>query len=163
MIPQISAILGSVPMVLMIMAIKALITPHRISCHFIRPLEERLILNLLQDLLYWLSKHIINHLGVGRSRLANKILSRSVVLDPIRPKIPHLLRDRLRLSFPLQLVLIYPPILINPIHQLTYIDNRFTSERFSQVMLGWEASLKSANGHIIVAPIYLVKHLLISI
>ena len=52
MIPQISAILGSVPMVLMIMAIKALITPHRISYHLIRSLEERLIFNLLQNLLY---------------------------------------------------------------------------------------------------------------
>ena len=136
MISQVSAILSSVPMIMMIMTIKALVTPHRISCHFIRLLEEQLVLNLLQDLLYWLLKHIINHLGVGRSRLPNKILPRSIVLDSIRPKIPHLLRDRLRLSFPLQLVLNYPPILINPIHQLMYINSRFTSERFSQVMLG---------------------------
>ena len=131
MIPQISAILGSVPMVLMIMAIKVLITPHRISYHLIWPFEERLIFNLLQNLLYWLSEHSINRLGVGRSRLLNKIFPRSVVLDSIRPEIPPLLRDHLSISFTLQLVLLYPSILINPIHQLMYTGNRFTSERFS--------------------------------
>ena len=116
MIPQISAILGSVPMILMIMAIKVLVMLHRISCHLIHPPEERLVFNLLQDLLYWLSKYSINRLGVGRPRLSNKVSPRSVVLDLIRPEILHLLRDHLRLSFPLQLVFLYSPVLINSIH-----------------------------------------------
>ena len=85
----------------MIMAIEALVMIHKISCHLIRPLEEWLVLNFLQDLLYWLSKYSINHLSVGRSRLANKVSPRSVVLDPIQPEILHLLKDQLRLSFPL--------------------------------------------------------------
>ena len=163
MIPQISVILNNVPMILMVMAIKALITPHRISCHLIWPLEEWLVFNLFQNLLYWLSEHSINRLGVGKSRLPNKIFSRSVVLDLIWLEIPPLLRDYLRLSFPLLLVLLYSSILINLIHQLTYIGNRFTSERLSQVMFCWEASLKSTNGHIIIAPVYFVKYLLVSI
>ena len=135
--PQISTILGSVPMVLMIMAIKALITLQRISCHLVRPFEKRLVFNLFQNLLYWFSEHSIDHLGIGRSLLPDKIFPRSVVMDPVRPEILPLLRDHLSISFPLQLVLLYPSVLINPIHQLTYTGNRFTSQRFSQVMLGW--------------------------
>ena len=119
--------------------------------------------NLLQNLLYWLSEHSINRLGISRSRLPNKIFPRSVVLDLIPLEIPPLLRDHLSFSFPLQLVLFYPSILINPIHQVTYTGNRFINKRFSLVMFGWEASLKSTNGHIIIAPVYLIKHLPMSI
>ena len=86
-------------MILMIMAIKALVTIHRISCHLVRPLEEQFIFNLLQDLLYWLLKYSTNRLGVGRSRLPNKVSPRFVILDLIRPEIPHLPRDYLRLPF----------------------------------------------------------------
>ena len=100
MIPQISAILGSVPMILMIMAIKVLLTLHRISCHLIHPPEERLVFNLLQDLLYWLSKYNINRLGVGKSRLPNKIFLRSVVLDPIRSDLKSLLSWGTTFAFP---------------------------------------------------------------
>ena len=51
MIPQIFAILNSVSMILMIMAVKVLVTIHRISCHLIGPLEEQFVLNFLQNLL----------------------------------------------------------------------------------------------------------------
>ena len=112
MVPQISAILGSVSMVLMIMEIKVLITLHRISFHLVRPFEERLVFNLFQNLLYWFSEHSIDRLGVGRSLLPDNIFLGSVIMDPVRPEIPHLLRDHLSLSFPLQLVLLYPSILI---------------------------------------------------
>ena len=118
--PQVSTILGSVSMVLMIMAIKALITPHRISYHLVQPFEEQLVFNLLQNLLYWFSKHSINCLDVGRSWLPNKIFPRSIIIEPVRPEIPHLLRDHLCLSFPLQSVLLYPSVLINSIHKLTH-------------------------------------------
>ena len=163
MVPQISAILGSVSMVLMIMAIKALITPYRISCHLIQSFEERLVFNLLQNLLYWLSEHSINCLGVGRSWLPKKIFPRSVIIDPVRPKILPLLSDHLSLSFPLYLVFLYPSVLVNPIHKLVHTGNRLTSQRFPQIMLGWEAYLKSTNGHIIEVSVYFVKHLLVSI
>ena len=161
--PQVSAILGSVPMVLMIMAIKVLITPHMISCHLVQPFEERLIFNLLQNLLYWFLEHSIHRLSIGRSWLPNKIFPRSVIMGPVLPEIPPLLRDHLCLSFPLQLVFLYSSVLINLIHKLTHTGNRFTRQRFPQTMLGWEASLESTNGHIIIVPVYFVKHLPISI
>ena len=47
MIPQVPTILGNMPMVLMIMAIKALIASYRISCLLVRPFEEQLVFNLL--------------------------------------------------------------------------------------------------------------------
>ena len=69
MVPQVSTILSSVPMVLMIMAIEALITPHRISCHLVRPFEEWLIFHLFQDLMYWVSEHSVYCLRIGGPRL----------------------------------------------------------------------------------------------
>ena len=150
-------------MVLMVMAIEALITPHRISCHLVRPFEERLILNLLQNLLYWFLKHSIHRLSVSRSWLPNKIFPRSVIMRSVRLEIPHLLRDHLLFSLPLQLVLLYTSVLINPIHKLSHTSNRLTSQRFPQTMLGWKASLKSINSHIVIVPVYFIKHFPISI
>ena len=47
MVLQISTVFRSVPLVLMVLAIKALVVPHRVSSHLVWPFEERLILNLL--------------------------------------------------------------------------------------------------------------------
>ena len=163
MVPQVCTILGSVSMVLMILAVNGLITPHRISCHLVQPFKERLIFNLLQNLLYWFSEHGINHLSVGRSWLPNKVFLRSVIIVPVWPEIPPLLRDHLSLSFPLHLVFFYPSVLINSIHKLTHTGNRLTNQRFPQIMLGWEASLESTNGHIVIVSVYFVKHLPVSI
>ena len=163
MVPQVSTILGSVLVVLMIMAIEVLIMPYRISCHLVQPFKERLIFNLLQNLLYWFLEHNIHRLGVGKSWLPNKIFPRSVIMGPVRPEIPHLLRDHLCLSSSLQLVLLYSFVLINLIHKLTHISDRFTRQRFPQTMFDWKASLESTNGHIVIVPIYFVKHLPISI
>ena len=66
MIPQIPTVLNGVSLVLVVVAIKALIAPHGISCHLIWPFEERLILNLFQHLMHWLLEHNINHLSVDR-------------------------------------------------------------------------------------------------
>ena len=126
MVPHVSTILGSVPVVLMVMAIEALIAPQRISRHLVWPFEEWLAFNLLQNLLYWFSEHSIHRLGVGRSWLPNKIFLKSVILGSVRPEIPPLLRDHFRLSFLLQLVFFYSSILINPIHKLTHAGNGFT-------------------------------------
>ena len=115
MVPQVSTILDSVPMVLMIMAIEALITPHRISCHLVRPFEEWLVCNPFQNLLYWFLEHSIHRLDVGRSWLPNKIFLRLVIMGPVQLEIPSLLRDHLCLSSSLQLVLLYFFVLINSI------------------------------------------------
>ena len=66
MIPQIPVVLGSVSLVLVVVAIKALIAPHGVSCHFIWPFEERVVLNFFQYLVHWFSEHSINYLSVGR-------------------------------------------------------------------------------------------------
>ena len=66
MIPQILVVLGDVSLVLVVVAIKVLITPYEISCHLIWPFEERLILSLFQYLMHWLLEHNINHLSVDR-------------------------------------------------------------------------------------------------
>ena len=47
MVSQISIVIYSVPLVLMVMAIKALVTPHGVSSHFVWSFEEQLILYLL--------------------------------------------------------------------------------------------------------------------
>ena len=47
MVPQIPTVLRSVSLVLMVLAIKALVAPHRVSSHFFQPFEEWLILDLL--------------------------------------------------------------------------------------------------------------------
>ena len=150
-------------MILMILAVKVLITPHRISCHLVRPFKKRLVFNLLQNLLYWFSEYDINHLSVSKSWLPNKIFSRSVIIVQVQPEIPPLLKDHLNLSFPLYLVFLYPSVLVNPIHKLAHTGNRLTSQRFPQVMLDWEASLESTNGHIVIVSIHFIKHLSLSI
>ena len=66
MILQISIVLYGVPLVLVVLAIKALIAPHGVSCHLIWPFEERLILNLLLNLVHWFLEHSINRLSIGR-------------------------------------------------------------------------------------------------
>ena len=63
MISQISAILNNVSVILMILAVKVLVTIHSISCHLIRLSEERFVLNLLQNLLHWFSKHSVKSVG----------------------------------------------------------------------------------------------------
>ena len=130
MIPQILVVLGDVSLVLVVVAIKVLITPYEISCHLIWPFEEWLILNLFQYLVHWLSEHNINRMSVGRPWLPSKVSSRSVIIVSIRPEIPPLLRDNLSLSFPLLLVFLNPFVLINPVPKLAHIGNRFASQRF---------------------------------
>ena len=66
MVPQIPAILRSVSLVSMVLAIKAQVTPHGVSNHLVRPFKEWLVLDLFQNLMQRLSEHRINHLGVGK-------------------------------------------------------------------------------------------------
>ena len=66
MVPQIPAVFCSVQLILMVLAIKALVTPRGVSNHLIRPFKERLVLNLLQNLMHRFSEYRINYLGVGK-------------------------------------------------------------------------------------------------
>ena len=64
MVSQIPTVLHNVSLVLMVLAIKALVAPHGVSSHLVWPFEERLILNLLQNLMYQFSEHRINLLSI---------------------------------------------------------------------------------------------------
>ena len=66
MVPQIPAILRSVSLVLMVLAIKALVAPHGVSSNLVQLFEEWRVLNLLQNLMHRFLKHYINRLGVGK-------------------------------------------------------------------------------------------------
>ena len=54
-----SVIFRSVPMVLMILAIKTLVTLSRVSSHLIQPLEIWFILYLINDLVYKFPKNYV--------------------------------------------------------------------------------------------------------
>ena len=129
MIPQIPTVLHSVSLVLVVMAIKALIAPHGVFCHLIRPCEEWLILNIHQNLMHRFSKHRINHLSTSKPWLPSKVSSRSVVIIPIRPEILSLLRDYLSITFPLLLVFLNPFIFVNLVHELAYTGDRLSRQR----------------------------------
>ena len=113
--------------------------------------------------MYWISEHSIYHLRGCRLRLPSKIPTRSTVVITVRPKIPPLLRDNLALSLTLLLVLFNPLVLVYPIHELAYIVDRFPNQRLPQAMLGWQAKLENANGHIVKVAINLVEHFPISV
>ena len=134
MTPQSSTIFCGVPSVFMILAIKALVALYGVSSHFIWPFEEWLVLNFLQDLVYQLSKHRVNHLSNGKPRMPSKVSSGPVTIVFVQPEIHPLLKDNLSIPFPL--LLIDPLILINSVHELTYIVYGFPSQRFPQAMLG---------------------------
>jgi len=86
--------------------------------------------------MYWFLEHRVNHLSSGRPRLPSKVSPGPVIAVSVQPEIPHLLRDNLSLPFPLLLVFLDPLILINSVHELTYIVSRFLNQRFPQTMLG---------------------------
>ena len=130
MIPQILVVLGDVSLVLVVVAIKVLITPYEISCHLIWPFEEWLILNLFQNLMHRFPKHRVNRLSTCGCWLLSKVPPGLIIVVPIRLEIPPLLRDNLSLSFPLLLVFLNPFVLINPVPKLAHIGNRFASQRF---------------------------------
>ena len=87
--------------VLVVLTIQILIALHRVSSHLIRPLEEWLILDFLQDLGYQFSEYSVNLLHIGRSVLPFEISPPAVVVVSVRPEIPPFLRDNFLLSFPL--------------------------------------------------------------
>ena len=67
MVPQIPAILCSVPLILMVLAIKVLVSSQGVPNHLVWPFEEWFIFYFLQNLVHRFSEHCIDHLSVGRS------------------------------------------------------------------------------------------------
>ena len=64
MIPQTSAVLGSVTMVSMVLTIEISVSLFRVPHHLIGPFEERLVFNLFQDLMHGLSEYSSDYLTV---------------------------------------------------------------------------------------------------
>ena len=79
--------------------------------------------------MYWISEYSIDHLRGCKLRLPSKIPTRSTVVVTVRLEIPPLLRDNFALFLDLLLVLFNPLVLVNPIHELAYTVDRFSSQR----------------------------------
>ena len=148
------------PLLLVVLEMKALIVPQRVSTHLVQPFEVWLILDLLQNLIHWFSEHSVNPLRWCKPSLPSKILPGSVIVVTVRPEISNLLKDSLTLSLALLLVLLDLLILINPIHELAHTSNRFSSQRLPARQVGrpWKP-----DSYIIKVTIYLIKHLPVSV
>ena len=64
-VPKVPTIFCSMSVVLVVLTIQTLIALHGVSIHLIRPLEEWLILDFLQNLMYWFSEYVVNRPHVG--------------------------------------------------------------------------------------------------
>ena len=75
------------PTVLVILAIKTLITLSRVSSHLIWPLEIWFILYLVKNLVYGLPKNCINYLSNRMTSVSQKISLGSIVIISLQPEI----------------------------------------------------------------------------
>ena len=71
--------------------------------------------------MHWLLEYCADHLSSSRSRLPSKIYAGPIIIVPVRPEIPSILRDKLSIPLPLLLVFLDPFILVNTIHELMHI------------------------------------------
>ena len=163
MISQSSIVLNGMSLFLMVLAMKTLVTPYGVFSHFVWPFEVRLILDFLQDLMYWLSEYRFNHLRSRKPKLPSKIPLGFVIIVSVRLEILPVLRDNLSLSFPFLLIFLNSLIFVNTIHKPTYIPYWLLGQGLSQIMLGRQADLKSPYSHVIKIPVDLIEHLPVSI
>ena len=120
MISQGSTIFCGVSSLLVVLAMETLIALHKVSSHLVWPFKVWLILNFFLNLMHRLTKHCANHLSSSKPRLPSKVSPGLVIIVPVRPEIPLILRDILRLSFPLLFVLLDSLILVNMVHKPTH-------------------------------------------
>ena len=98
MVLEVLAVLRSVAMVVVVLAIKVLITLRGLSRHLIWPPKVWLVLDFLQNLMHWFSEYGVDSLCIGCSGLPYKVPLRAVAAIPVRPKILPLWRDNLLFS-----------------------------------------------------------------
>ena len=84
--------------VLVILAIKVLISLRGLSRHLIWPSKVWLVLDFFQHLMHWFLEYSPDILGIGCLRLPCEISPRVIVGISVRPEIPPLQRDDLLLS-----------------------------------------------------------------
>ena len=146
MTPQLSTIFCSVPSLLVVLAMKALVTPCGVSPILFGHLKYSLLAIFFK---IWcmgsrntmLTTRVAVDLDCPAKSLraitpySNNRPRRDFAVS-IRPKIPSILWDHL--SFPFPLLLVFPNllILVNAVHELMHIPNRLPCQRFSQIMLG---------------------------
>ena len=116
--------------ILVILAVQVLVSLYELPCHFVRPSEVWFVLDFLQHLVHWFSEYSPDVPRAGRLWLPHKVSPRTTVYVQVRPEIPPLLRDNLLLPSALHLVLLYPLILVDPVHQLGHAGGGFACQRF---------------------------------
>ena len=134
-IPKVPAILRGMSVVLVVLAIKVLVSLRGLFRHLIRPSKVWLALDFFLHLMHWFSEYGPDVLCIGCLRLPCEISPRAIVGISVRPEIPPLLRDNLLLSLALQLFFFYSLVLINLIHQLAHTGGRLASQGFPSVIL----------------------------
>ena len=144
-VPEVPTVLRGMSVVLVILAIKVLIALRGFFRHLIRPPKVWFVFDFFQHLIHWFSEYSADSLCVSCLRLPCEISLQAIAVISVRPEIPFLLRDKILFSLALQLVFLYPFILIDSIHQLAHTSGRLTSQRLPQAVLGWSSSTPHSN------------------
>ena len=113
--------------VLVVLAIKVLVSLCELSHHLIRPSKVWFALDFFQYLMHGFSEYSPDVLRVSCLRLPCEISPQVTVGVSVRPEIHPFLRDNLLLSLALHLVFFYSLVLIDPIHQLAHAGGRLAS------------------------------------
>ena len=129
-IPEVPAVLRGMSVVLVVLAIKVLVSLRGFSRHLIQLSKVRFALDFLQHLMHRFSGDSLDVLRIGCLRLPREVSPRATVDVSVRLEIPLFLRDNLLFSFALHLVFFYSFIVIDPIHQLVHAGGRLTSQGF---------------------------------
>ena len=120
-----------------------------------RPSEVRLIPDLLQYLVDWDPKHLVNRLDLTRLSLIAK-----VCLGPVFPCLIEMVIlpvvEALCLSLTLCLVIFHPFMLVYPLHQLSHVPSKPYGEGLLQVRLSGQPVLEGVYRHILKVLIQLV-------
>ena len=89
--------------------------------------------------------------------MPKKISLRSTIILYLRLEIPLILKNYLVFPLFLLLVLLYPFVLINMIHELAYTPNGLLRQRLPQIVLSRQVDLESPYSYIIKILIYIIK------
>ena len=121
--------------VLVVLAIKVLVSLYGLSCHLIRPSKVWFTLDFFQQLMHWFSEYSPDILRIGCLRLPREVSLQATIGVSVRPEISPFLRDKLLLSLALHLVFFYSLVHIDSIHQLAHAGGRLANQGFPQAML----------------------------